>query len=347
MSESGWGPVEDLVGTASARLLALGLPRHARFDALRLLGLLSDHTDREGRVRLPFDLLVAEFDLDPVSAERALFELEAVGVVRRQGTSLTLAAREPERPGGLRLADFLALTNDPAPELPVLPPPAPAQRHRRPKAVLALAGLALLLVAALTPGAGRPNLPTDLAAGDRAPAVAAPAGADTEASLGGTRGDRPAESAQGAQPGADPTAPDGPADEAGDPVPFLPPLVHLPNVDLPKLVACPADIPTVAILHGDPQASEDGPDQWSVVATGILRNPTTATITVDGVDVAAGSEAPVPAFEGSLTLAPGAEETWTVTVPAGSVPTLADGVTATLGAWRWADPAVAAACPVA
>jgi hypothetical protein len=343
---------EDLVGTASARLLAVGVPRRNRADALRLLGLLGDHADADGRVRMPFPLLVAEFDLDADQAARSLEELTAVEIVVRSEGLLRLAAMEPPRLGGIRLADFLALaelTDDDLELEPVLaappPPPLPGAR-RRPKAVLALATLALLLVVALAPDARRPRLDGDLAGDERAQ-LAAPSSAKTVAgaALGLRRAPTPDQPVTGDEPGDVVAPPEVPADADEPVVIAAPPVVDVPLVDLPKVVlACPADGPVVTVTAGDPQLSEDAPGEWTILATGTLRNPTTAAITVDQVDVVVGDGEAVPAFQGARTLGAGAEETWTVSVPAGPV---ADAVSATLGTWRWADPSVAETCPVA
>lgn len=98
---------EDLVGTASVRLLRAGIPRPQRLDALRLLGLLGDHADGSGRVRLRLEVLAGEFAIPEAVAARSLRHLVSIDVVRLLGGELIVAGVEPPIQGGLRLADFL------------------------------------------------------------------------------------------------------------------------------------------------------------------------------------------------------------------------------------------------
>lgn len=98
---------EDVVGTASVRLLRAGIPRQERLDALRLLGLLGDHADRSGRVRLRLEVLAGEFAIPEAVAARSLRHLVTIDVVRLLGGELIVAGVEPPVHGGLRLAEFL------------------------------------------------------------------------------------------------------------------------------------------------------------------------------------------------------------------------------------------------
>lgn len=97
----------DLVGRTSARLLAAGVDRLERLDALHLLAILDASTDAQGRVRRPLDDLAGEFDLAPVSVMRSLDHLEEVQAVRREGGHVVLLGDDPRGLGGMQLADFL------------------------------------------------------------------------------------------------------------------------------------------------------------------------------------------------------------------------------------------------
>src|SRR5688572_27986111 len=96
-----------LVGRTSARLLAAGLDRRDRLEALHLLAILDASIDTAGRVRRPLDDLAAEFELPPMSAMRSLDHLERAGAVQRDGTGVVLLGNSSQGLGGLQLADFL------------------------------------------------------------------------------------------------------------------------------------------------------------------------------------------------------------------------------------------------
>lgn len=97
----------DLVGRTSARLLADGVGRLDRLEALRLLGILDASTDRSGTVRRPLDDLAAEFDLPILGVLRSMELLQRAGAVERHGGAVELVGRPDDGIGGLRLADFL------------------------------------------------------------------------------------------------------------------------------------------------------------------------------------------------------------------------------------------------
>ena len=97
----------DLVGRTSARLLAAGVARHERLDALHLLAILDASTDTRGNVRRPLDDLAGEFELAPLSVLRSVDHLERVGAVERDGGHVILLGASPEGLGGMRLANFL------------------------------------------------------------------------------------------------------------------------------------------------------------------------------------------------------------------------------------------------
>src|SRR5688572_30075706 len=90
----------DLVGRTSARLLAAGVERRERLDALHLLAILDASTDIDGRVRRPIDDLAAEFELHPMAVLSGLDHLEEAGAVRRDGGAVVLLGTSPEGLGG-------------------------------------------------------------------------------------------------------------------------------------------------------------------------------------------------------------------------------------------------------
>jgi hypothetical protein len=130
----------DLVGRTSARLLADGVGRLDRLEALRLLAVLDASTDANGRVRRPLDDLAAEFELPTMGVMRSLDHLERVGAIQREGGTVLLLDRD-EGLGGMHLADFLddvrASFDDPVEEQALTRSPW-----------LARAGAALVAVAA-------------------------------------------------------------------------------------------------------------------------------------------------------------------------------------------------------
>ncbi|MEN3271403.1 MAG: hypothetical protein V7636_164, partial [Actinomycetota bacterium] len=97
----------DLVGRTSARLLADGVGRLERLEALRLLAVLDASTDISGTVRRPLDDLAAEFELPLLGVLRSLELLQQAGAVLRAGRAVRLVGRPTEGIGGLQLADFL------------------------------------------------------------------------------------------------------------------------------------------------------------------------------------------------------------------------------------------------
>ena len=100
----------DLVGRTSARLLAAGIDRRDRLEALHLLAILDASIDTSGRVRRPLDDLAAEFELPPMSVMRSLDHLEQVGAVQRDGGGVVILGTGSTGDaglGGLQLADFL------------------------------------------------------------------------------------------------------------------------------------------------------------------------------------------------------------------------------------------------
>ncbi len=177
---TGWGPIDDdLVGTASARLLVSGVARRDRLEALSLLGLLVDHADADGRLRLPFETLAGEFGVAPARGRELLAALMAVEVVDSIGEMVVVASTSPAHVGGFRLTGFLAnvatVLDDRSSERrtsprgggrTVLPDPGPAQRRRGRgesnrsrvlQRVLAGAGAAFVVMWATASPSGEPS----------------------------------------------------------------------------------------------------------------------------------------------------------------------------------------------
>ena len=186
-----WGTVgDDPVGTASARLLAAGVSRRDRLDALSLLGLLGDHAGHDGLVRLPLSTLAGEFSMPEARARRLLGALVEVGAVVLHPDGLMVVSWQPSASEGLRLAGFLAnvaivFDEDDTDDVLVVDdlPPARrpvfaaggASRRRREPVLVAVVTLAAALLATLAPSSGPPTalrtmtsspLATSLADGD-------------------------------------------------------------------------------------------------------------------------------------------------------------------------------------
>ena len=155
-------------------MLVAGISRGDRLDALSLLGLLGDHADKGGVVRLPLSTLAGEFSMSVPRARRLLAILVEVGAVAPDREGLAVVAWQPSAAEGLRLAGFLAnvatvfdherLHGDTLlPDASVLPsrrrPVAAHGRHRRPREPVfaALAGLAALLAVLLAPWSTPPT----------------------------------------------------------------------------------------------------------------------------------------------------------------------------------------------
>ncbi|HEV2808865.1 MAG TPA: hypothetical protein VGV93_00520 [Acidimicrobiales bacterium] len=107
---AGWDVIddEDVIGTASARLLSTCTDRGDRLAALSLLGLLLDHADEAGRTRLPLDTLASELDVEPERVVRLLQRLLAVEAVRTEGGAVVVVGSPTSDPPLLRPSRFLA-----------------------------------------------------------------------------------------------------------------------------------------------------------------------------------------------------------------------------------------------
>lgn len=174
---------DDPVGVASARMLAAGVSASERRGALRLLGALESFA-----VPVSLDIAAAEFGLARVDCERWAGHLAAAGVLERDGDRVALVARERDRDGGLRLAEFL----DAVTELD-------ERRHRRQSFVvrpvlgaLAVAAAVVAFVAFPRPQSGaQPTLTPGVEPAPAATTLAPPSGgtapAPPPAGTGSTR----------------------------------------------------------------------------------------------------------------------------------------------------------------
>jgi hypothetical protein len=133
----------DLVGRTSARLLAAGVDRRERLDALHLLAILDASTDRSGAVRRPLDDLAAEFELDQCGVVVSLDHLARAGAVELDHGTVVLLGRSHDGLGGLQLADFLEDVRASFDGVTTVDRPAPSARW------LARAGGALVAAAAV------------------------------------------------------------------------------------------------------------------------------------------------------------------------------------------------------
>ena len=196
---AGWEVIdeEDVIGTASARLLSTCPDRGDRLAALSLLGLLLDHADEAGRIRLPFDTLAGELDIEPERVVRLLQRLLAVEAVRTEGAAVVVVGSHPNDAPLLRPSRFLAnlaavLEREPSPalsgpagEFPRTAGAAvlrarPASRRR---VLVALGvGLAAMVLTTTPSGDPRTELRSITAPADsRAPGAARPAPRNTTA----------------------------------------------------------------------------------------------------------------------------------------------------------------------
>jgi hypothetical protein len=148
----------DIVGRASARLLAKGVDRRDRLAALHLLAVLDASTDSSGRVRRPLDDLADEFDLTPMSVLRSLDHLERAGAIERDGGTVVLLDRDRDGVGGLHLAAFL---DDVRASLDDAPRPVVSHSPWRARAGAALVAAAAVAVVTLAPS--QPSVAPSLA----------------------------------------------------------------------------------------------------------------------------------------------------------------------------------------
>lgn len=133
---AGWEVIDadDVIGTASARLLSTCADRDERLAALSLLGLLLDHADEAGRVRLSLDALARELDTEADRTVRLLQHLVTVEAVHAEGGAVVVAGGQPSE-HALMPSRFLAnlmtvLEREPAGPAPGTGTPGRATRAR-------------------------------------------------------------------------------------------------------------------------------------------------------------------------------------------------------------------------
>lgn len=308
---------DDVVGVTSARLMAAGVTRNQRLQAMRLLGVFSAVADIDLRVRRDVVDLAGEFDLPVTDALRSLELLVGVGAVAHRGTSLVLAGAEPAARGGLRLDDFLQIAAGAyADDAPI----RLATRRRIAAPVGAvLAAAALVMAVLLAPGA-LDRSPTQPAASERALPEAETETATTSA---------PAEAT--------------PTTTATDPLnqpaaPVSQPVVA-PAPPTAPARPCPAGVPELQV--GGIAAALDS----TLTVEGIARNVTTSPLQIDAFTVSvqvADRTTTVPAIASPVVIAPGASVRWQAPLPVATPPDTP--VTVDLQNWRWTDPSLDATC---
>ncbi|MCU1379378.1 MAG: hypothetical protein JWN29_2361 [Acidimicrobiales bacterium] len=300
---------DDLVGVASARLLAADVPRAERLDALRLLGVLATVADAQKRVRRPLRELAREFDLPADEVEAWLAHLLDVEVVRWEGGMLELAALEPPAAGGLRLHDFLALASD--------PDPRPRRRSvpLRPAGLL-LAAAAIVALVLLGPAVVR----------DRSTPVSADHQVASEVPT--TKG------TVGRPPATHTTVP--PASAAPGAIQQGP--VPTPSTSIGAL-PCPTGSPILQVLRVTPRAGK-------LVVEGQVRNPASEGVVLRSFTLRAaigGGEVTAPGTTHELLVPRLSTVPWEAELPV-AVP-LGTTVGVTLGDWDWRDSALSSVCP--
>lgn len=270
-----WGPVDDdPVGTASARLLAAGVGRRDRLDALSLLGLLGDHADHDGLVRLPLSTLAGEFSMPAARARRLLAVLVEVGAVAAREEGLAVVAWQPSGAEGLRLAAFLAnvatvvdaepdggdvlLTTGSAPPAPPLPTAVGAPRRRREPVLVAALTAAAALLATLAPSPAPSTALRTVTSSPLAPVLAD--GGPPSPAVSGSRAEAETSPAGPAPPGpaSAPPAPDalGTEERPGLDSPAVATGLSGPSSDGPASVAGSPDLaPAARTARGSPVPS--------------------------------------------------------------------------------------------
>jgi hypothetical protein len=307
----------DLVGVASARLLAAGVSRGDRLGAMRLLGILATVADSERRVRRPLEDVALEFALPPGLAREWAGYLEDVGVIRREGTSTVLAGAEPAYVGALRLQDFL----DAAAEMDEPHKTSPTRLLRPVGAALAAA--AVLLAILLAPGVVHQRTTTTSSGGGSGPATPT---TTMVPSIGQTS------TSSGTVPPAGRTA------TGSAPTPVGPAVQ--PTTPTTLSLICPSGSPILQVLgsttDSDGKLAVDGVAQNLSDADMQIESFTVRT-TINGQDISAlGADRPiiVPAHASILW-----EAKLPVLAPAGTA------VRVTLGDWSWHAPNVPSSCP--
>jgi hypothetical protein len=316
----------DLVGVASARLLAAGVPRLERLQALQLLGVLVNVADARRRVRRPLAELAVEFDLPADEVDGWLGHLRGVGAVRWEGGQYVLGAVEPPAAGGIRLQDFLSLVAEV--DAPAAIPPRRRAPLLRPAGAV-LAAAAVLLLAVIGPGVVRDRSTPVSSTRDEAPETATTVAPSLRA-LG------PAATTSTARPST--TAVPAPPAKAVPGGEQLGPVLVSTTTTLQ--LACPGDLPVITVL-----GSRTDPDGHLVV-DGLARNRSPEEVVIHGFTLSAtvgGEDVSGPGTEHDLAVPGFGTVLWRTTLPIVAPP--GTTVRAALGDWVWERAAVASTCP--
>jgi hypothetical protein len=341
---------DDPVGSASARLLAAGLPLGERRQALRVLGALLDDAGSGGRLPgnpLTFLGLVGRLGIPLEDVLRHRRWLEAVGALERDGRGWVVKGAEHHLSSAVSTVDALdciaALLGDTGPELATVTPmarrtraaAAPARgstgpsrrRLARPSFTFAGLGLAAAIIwvlALVQPPARQAQGVSSGRAQQAAPAPAAPA----------LRAPR--------VPRATAHRPQAPALAQAKPD------VAAPAASARSEAICPTGLPSVVIQSLD-GPHVDGLDQArlevpSVVVAGVVTNLSGASVTVGSFSVVVdtGSERlTIEGLSSPVTVEPGASVPWRAVVPVPSKPVTTITAEVQAVSWEWADAALA------
>lgn len=309
---------DDLVGVASARLVAMGVPRGERLRALRLLSVLATLADADDRVRRPLSMVASEFELPPDEVEFWFNDLLAIGVVRMEGPSIVLAGREPNRDVGITLHDFLDAA-------------APPARSHRARALLRSSGAVLAAVAVIAVVLVAPSVVDD---DDSAP-VSTSRRPDVPTTVGADPSSMTSTPATPTSTDTDAPAPLVEAVEGGERIGPV-----LVSTTTSTLLPCPVDVPALEVLGTTTVA--DG----RLAVDGLARNSSTRGLRVESFTVratVAGREISVPGLLRPLVVPPGGEVLWQSLLPILAPP--GTSVRITLGDWEWLDLEDGLVCP--
>jgi hypothetical protein len=284
---------------------------------LRLLGIMAGVADGDRRVRRALPEIAQEFALSPAQTDSWAAQLEAVGVIRREGTSTVIGGAEPAYVGAMRLQDFL----DVAAELDAQPP---RRSHHALRPVGAVLAAAAVLVAVLAvPGVIRQR-----------PAPVSSNRDDTVISSSDGVVHGQTSSPTGTIPTTGPTVTAGPrTGGTSSTTGVLPTTTSL-------LPTCPSGVPLLRVLGTTADAT------GRLVVSGVVENASSAAMTIAGFTLHAsvgGQDISVPGSDQPLSVPAHGSAPWQVTlpltVPAGTL------VQATLGDWSWNAASVPPTCP--
>lgn len=378
-----WPDDGDPIGTASARLLALGVERTRRLAVLRFLGILLDHAGLDGVVRVDVGTLAGEFRLERADVRAHVTALERAGILTEEPAGLRVAGFANHGATGLPEGEAMALIasvlGSPAPgtpgrrsldelwldDAPVVTEAPSLAEHDAPTlvgaagnrvragfrqpvgAALALITGLVLVVAAVfaQPASDRSEL-SEVAVGRPATTESIPTTVD---GTPGTSGEAEPVTPVGTAPG--PTLPGTSIAPGSTTVP----VAAVPGQDAPVAVegACPAQVPAVSDVVAEVEPADlsavVASSPWVVSVEGLLvAGAETASVTSIPVVVhfSDGSEVTGEALAAPVLLEPGRAVRWQTTIDAGAT-TVPDVSSVSAGApvWQWAEPGLAGTCP--